>query len=47
MPVLFIACLLVKEGTEIESNLKRIKFQMFCSHSVIFTNDELILYVIG
>lgn len=46
MPVLFIACFLVKEGTEIESILKISKFQMLCSESVIFNNDELILYVV-
>lgn len=36
----------VKEGTEIENNLKICKFQMLCSDSVIFNNDEFILYVV-
>lgn len=46
MPVLFIACLLVKEGTEIEKNLKISKFQVLCSDSVISSNDGLILYIV-
>lgn len=35
----------VKEGTEIENNLKISKFQMLPSDSVILNYDELILYV--